>query len=255
MRLWLGEQVLGWVRAVGALAWVCGRTVLGLRHMDRHELARGVVQLGYGSLWLALGTGALTGAMVVVQAGLYVERFGARSVFGWAAGYAMMWEFGPLLLGLLMAARMGGRNAAELALMQVGGQIEGLRGVGLDPFAVLVAPRVVAMGVSVVALVGATFLAGVLFEAVAARWVLGLPVGVFFDSFEHMLRPVDLLAGVLKSSAYGLTLALVSTAVGLRARGGAQAVGRAAAGAVVLGSASIFLLDFLLTPALARLLG
>jgi phospholipid/cholesterol/gamma-HCH transport system permease protein len=139
-------------------------------------------------------------------------------------------------------------------MMQVGGQLEGLRGVGLDPYAVLVAPRVVAMALSVVGLAGVTFLSGVLFEAVAARWVLGLPAGVFFDSFAHMLRPGDLVGGVVKSSAFGLALALVSTAVGLRAQGGARAVGQAAASAVVLGSASIFLLDFLLTSALARVL-
>jgi phospholipid/cholesterol/gamma-HCH transport system permease protein len=65
---------------------------------------------------------------VVLQSALYVERFGARAFLGWASGYAVLWEFGPLLLGLVMAARLGARNAAELATMQVGGQIEGLRG-------------------------------------------------------------------------------------------------------------------------------
>src|SRR5687767_5122276 len=142
MMPWLGRQVITAVQALGALGWVSARTALGLARMDVRELTRTLVLLGWGSLPLSVATGALTGAMVVVQAGLYVQRFGARSVFGWAAGYAMLWEFGPLLLGLLMAARLGGRNAAELAVMQVGGQIEGLRGVGLDPYSVLVAPRV-----------------------------------------------------------------------------------------------------------------
>jgi phospholipid/cholesterol/gamma-HCH transport system permease protein len=60
------------------------------------------------------------------------------------------------------------------------------------------------------------------------------------------------LGGVVKSSAFWLAIALVSTAVGLRARGGARAVGQAAAGAVVQGCAAIFLLDFLLTTTLAK---
>ncbi len=252
VRVWLGRETLGAVRAVGALVLVLARTVLGLTRMDRRELLRGLVQFGWGSLPLVLATAALTGATVVVQTSLYVQRFGARVVLGWAAGYAVLWEFGPLLLGLVMAARLGARNAAELATMQVGGQIEGLRGIGLDPFGVLVAPRVVAMTLSVSGLSALSFLVAVLFEALAALFTLGLPVRAFFDSFEHMLRATDVLGGVVKASTFGLSIALVSTAVGLRARGGARAVGQAAAGAVVLGCATIFLLDFLLTTTLAR---
>ncbi|WP_257446182.1 MlaE family ABC transporter permease [Archangium lipolyticum] len=252
--VWLGQEALGAVRAVGALAIVLARTVLGLWRMDRRELLRGLEEFGWGSLPLTLAVAALTGATVVVQTSLYVQRFGARAFLGWAAGYAVLWEFGPLLLGLVMAARLGARNAAELATMQVGGQLEGLRGIGLDPFAVLVAPRVVAMTVSVTGLSTLTFLVAVLFEAVAAFFTLGLPVRAFFDSFERMLHATDVLGGVVKSGAFGLAIALVSTAVGIRARGGARAVGQAAAGAVVMGCAAIFLLDFLLTSSLSFLL-
>jgi phospholipid/cholesterol/gamma-HCH transport system permease protein len=251
---WLGREALEVVRAAGTLALVLARTVLGLARMDRRELLRGLAQFGWGSLPLTLATAALTGATVVVQTSLYVQRFGARAVLGWAAGYAVLWEFGPLLLGLVMAARLGARNAAELATMQVGGQLEGLRGIGLDPFSVLVAPRVVAMTASVTGLSALSFLVAVLFESVAAYFTLALPVRVFFDGFEHMLHLRDMLAGVLKSGAFGLAIALVSTSVGLRARGGARAVGQAAAGAVVLGCAAIFLLDFLLTTVLTKLL-
>jgi phospholipid/cholesterol/gamma-HCH transport system permease protein len=249
---WLGRESLGAARGVGALALVLARTALALVRLERRELARGLVQFGWESLPLALATGALTGATVVVQTSLYVQRFGARGVLGWAAGYAVLWEFGPLLLGLVMTARLGARNAAELATLSVGGQLEGLRGIGLDPFALLVAPRVVAMTASVAALSGLTFLVAVLFEAVAAFFTLGLPVRVFFESFETMLHVQDAVGGLVKAASFGLALSLVSTAVGLRARGGARAVGQAAAGAVVLGCAAIFLLDFLLTTTLAR---
>lgn len=252
---WLGQEVLEGVRGVGALVLVLARTVLALARMDRRELLRGLVQFGWGSLPLTLAIAALTGATVVLQTSLYVQRFGARAFLGWAAGYAVLWEFGPLLLGLVMAARLGARNAAELATMQVGGQLEGLRGIGLDPFAVLVAPRVVAMAASVTGLSTLTFLVAVVFESLAAFFTLALPVRAFFYSFEDLVHPIDMLGGVVKSGSFGLAIALVSTAVGLRARGGARAVGQAAAGAVVLGCAAIFLLDFLLTSTLTRLLG
>lgn len=253
---WVGRTALESVRAVGALAMVAGRAALGLRRLEPRELARGLTQFGYESLPLALAISAISGAIVVLQAGLYVQRFGARQFLGWAAGYAVLWEFGPLLLGLVMAARLGARNAAELATMQVGGQIEGLRGIGLDPFAIIVAPRVVAMELSMLALSTFTFLVAILFESLAALFTLGLPVRDFFDTFAHMTRPTpDVVSGVVKAGAFGLAISLVSTTVGLNAKGGARAVGQAAASAVVWSCAAIFLLDFLLTLVLVRLLG
>ena len=154
-----------------------------------------------------------------------------------------------------MAARIGARNAAELALLTVNGQIEGLRGISLDPYRILIAPRVIAGVVSVVALSQATFLVAVGFEALAALALLGIPARVFFGSFADMLHVGDVVAGLTKSLAFGLAIALVSTTAGLRVEGGARGVGRAAASGVLVSCASIFGLDFMLTPLLARALG
>lgn len=251
----LGRGAIALTRFLGANALVLGRTLLNLPRLDPGELGRALVLFGYRSLPLALGAATLIGATVVLQAGVYATRFGARLYTGWAAGFALMWEFGPLLLGLVMAARIGARNAAELALLTVNGQIEGLRGISLDPFRILVAPRVVASLISVMVLADLTFLIAILWEAVAAYFTLGLPVRVFFEAFSDMLRWGDLAGGVTKATAFGLAIAVVSTASGLSASGGARGVGQAAAAAVVSSCAAIFTLDFVLTPLLAKVFG
>jgi phospholipid/cholesterol/gamma-HCH transport system permease protein len=249
----LGAFVLWLARLVGANALVFGRTLLHLPKLDSRELARAMVLFGFRSLPLSLGAATLIGATVVLQAGVYANKFGARLYTGWAAGFALLWEFGPLLLGLVMAARIGARNAAELALLTVNGQIEGLKGISLDPFRILVAPRVVASLVSVLALSTITFFVAIFWEAIAAYFTLDLPVRVFFRAFSDMLRWGDLVGGVTKTTAFGLAISVVSTAAGLRATGGAHGVGQAAAAAVVTSCAAIFTLDFLLTPVLARI--
>lgn len=251
----VGRASMGFLRFLGANALVLARTLLYLPRLDPGELGRALVLFGYRSLPLALGAATLIGATVVLQAGVYATRFGARLYTGWAAGFALMWEFGPLLLGLVMAARIGARNAAELALLTVNGQIEGLRGISLDPFRILVAPRVVASVISVMVLADLTFLMAILWEAVAAYFTLGLPVRVFFQAFSDMLSWTVLLGGVTKATAFGLAIAVVSTAAGLRASGGARGVGNAAATAVVSSCGAIFTLDFILTPLLGRLFG
>lgn len=250
-----GQLAVRRLRALGALGLVLGQTARQLGRADRGELLRSLVLFGYGSLPLALLVAALAGATVVLQSGLWVERLGARALLGWAAGYSVLWEFGPLLLGLVMAARVGARNAAELASLTVGGQIEGLRGLSLDPFALLIAPRAWATLLSLGCLSLVASLCAILCEAVAAFITLRLPIRVFFDSFTGLLGLGDLLGGLCKALAYSLAIAVISTAVGLRAQGGSRGVGRAAASAVAYCAASIFALDFLLTPLLGRLLG
>jgi len=250
----VGRFVLWVVRIIGANALVLGRTLFYLPRLDPGELGRAMVLFGYRSLPLTFGAATVIGATVVMQTGVYATKFGARLYTGWAAGFALLWEIGPLLLGLVMGARIGARNAAELALLTVNGQIEGLRGISLDPFRILVAPRVVASLVSVVMLADITFLVAILWECIAAYFSLGLPVRVFFGAFSDILFWGDLLAGLIKCSAFGLAIAVVSTAAGLKATGGAEGVGRAAASAVVSSCAAIFMLDFLLTPWLARVL-
>jgi phospholipid/cholesterol/gamma-HCH transport system permease protein len=249
----VGAFVVWLARLLGALALVLARTTLSLPSLDRRELQRAVVLFGWNSMPLALGSGSLIGATVVLQAGVFAVKFGARQYTGWAAGFSLLWEMGPLLLGLVMAARIGARNAAELALLTVNGQIEGLRGISLDPFRLLVAPRVVGSTVAVAALSTLTYLLAIGCETVAAYFTLKLPVRVFFTSFSEMLHTGDLLVGVAKALVFGTAIALVSTAAGLRASGGARGVGQAAAGAVVASCGAIFALDFLLTPVLTRL--
>ena len=251
----LGAGTLSFARGIGAVALVAARTVHRVPTLSGREFLRAWVRFGWDSLPLTLVVAVLTGITVVVQTTIFVQHFGVRAFVGWAGGYAVLWEFGPLLLGLMLAARSGARNAAELALLQVGGQIEGLRGVALDPYALLVAPRVLALTLSVTSLAGVAFLVSILFECATARWTLGLPLNVFFDNFAELLSARDLLGGMTKATVFGADIALVSTTVGLAARGGARAVGRAAASAVVLSSASIFALDLVLTTLFARAFG
>jgi phospholipid/cholesterol/gamma-HCH transport system permease protein len=248
----VGHWALRTTRAAGVLGLLFGRMLLATPKMRGREYLRGLSEFGLAAAPLALLTAAVTGAMVVLQTSLYTERFGARGYLGWAAGHAVLWQFGPLLLGLMMNARIGARNAAELASLQLGGQLEGLRGISLDPLAILIAPRIWSQVTAVLLLAGPSFLVAILAEVVAAWFTLTLPPRVFLENFAAMLGHRELLAGMIKLVGYAWAVALISTAIGLGTRGGARAVGRAAASSVVWGAFSIFALDFVISSLLVR---
>lgn len=243
------------IRQLGGLVLVVGRAARAVRDLDRREFVRSLVRFGFDSLPLGIVVSIFTGAILVLLASLNVQRYGARAIVGWAAGYTVLREFGPLFIALVMTGRVGARNAAELASMSINGQLEGLRGVGVDPFALLVAPRVVASTVGIGLLGAVCSLVAVLFSALFAQVALDIELGLFFRSFAELLGWRDLAATVIKTVAFGATIALVSTRCGLMARGGALAVGRAAALSVVSSSAILTALDWVLTVGIEKVLG
>ena len=247
----VGRGTLVAARATGQSALVLGRTLRAVPRLNRRELARAFGHFGWESLGICLWVAVVIGVMVVVQSGLYANRFGARVALGWASGFAVIWEFGPLLLGVVLAARVGARNAAELASLKAGGQLEGLAGISLDPYPVLLAPRWVAITLSTGMLAWVTLLVAVCTEVVSAWGSLGIPARVFVGSLADALGWQDVLGGTTKALFFGAAVATVSTAVGLRSTGGARGVGLAAASAVVISSFAIFALDLALTPVLA----
>ena len=251
----LGRWALVALQWVGAGAALSARVVARLPQVRARELLRSAARLGADSVPLVLAAAVICGTMMVLQTQIYVERYGARAFLGWAASFAVVWEFGPLLLGLMLAARSGAQNAAELAAMSTSGQLEGLEGVSLDPVGLLVAPRMIALLGASAVLSGLFFAVAIGFEIVAAAVSLRLPPMVFLESLRDMLDAKDLLAGLIKSVAFGGAVAITSSLSGLRARGGARAVGEATARSVQLAAASIFALDFLLTKLLTPLLG
>ena len=178
---------------------------------------------------------------------LVVARFGVKSLFGWASGYAVLRELGPFVTALVMTGRIGARNAAELGAMKTGGQLEGLTGVGVDPFSLLVAPRVIASAIAVAALGIVASLTAICSSIGFGAIVSDIEPSTFLMSFEAKVQPSDIGAAMIKLCVFGALISLVSTEVGLKVRGGAKEVGDAAARAVVLSAAAVTVMDWVIT--------
>lgn len=241
-------QVAGGLGAMGVLAVRCLRALVS-RRMEWREALRQCNEFGVGSLLVLAATAALVGGILVVQADLYVRRFGVQELVGWFVGFGVLREVGPLVAGLVFSGRVGSRNAAEIAAMVTRDQLEGLRAIGVDAVPAVIAPRAAAMGFSLVALyfVGSVISVG---TAAGAAWLLLDVDGWQFQrSFLARTELLDLAAGTTKSFVFAVAVALISCRAGLAARGGAAAVGDAAKRAVVRAAFAIVALDL----AVARL--
>lgn len=245
----LGRTVLALVRELGGLALLLMRSVVALfsSRFEWRETLRQGNAFGVGSLVVLGATSALVGGILVVQAGIQVERFGVQELVGWFVGFGVLREVGPLVAGLTFSGRVGSRNAAEIAAMKTRDQLAGLEAMGIDVVPTVVAPRATAMGFSLVVLYLLGSVISILTAAVFAWGLLDVEPWQFSRSFSERTRMEDLVAGTVKAFAFAVAVATVSCRAGMVAEGGASAVGDAAKRSVVRAAFAIVVLDLIVS--------
>lgn len=245
----IGASAVAVAQEVGGIVLLTAQVIRALAppRIDGRELLRNLYRMGNRSVPIVVLTALFAGGLMSLQAGPFVKKFGATALAGWATGYAVLRELGPLLIALMFSGRVGANNTAELSTMTVTEQLDGLRALAIDPVRFLLVPRVVAMVTALVALTVIGDVVALAGAAIVAHVMLGIEWSTLYHSFADNLRPFDVLHGVYKAIAFGAAIAVSSCYFGVTVRGGAVGVGRAVNAAVVAAAISIMLLDFFLT--------
>lgn len=245
----VGSTALGIARDTGGMMVLLGQSLRALvpPRIDGRELWHNMYKMGNRSVFIVVLTAFFTGALMAIQASMLVKRFDATGHVGWAGGYAIMREIAPILIALMFSGRVGANNTAELGTMTVTEQLDGLRALAIDPIRYLIAPRVVAMIITLLALTVIGDLVALLGGALVAMQLLDVEFTTLYYNFAEALSPMDFLHGIIKAGVFGLAISVSSCYFGVTVRGGAVGVGRAVNNAVVAAAVSVLLLDFLLT--------
>ena len=203
--------------------------------------------VGVGSLFIILLTGTFTGAVFTLQSVTALERVGMESMVGSMVMLAVARELGPVLTALMVTGRVGSAMATELGTMRVTEQIDAMEVMAVDPVNYLVVPRIIAGMVMVPALSLIFAMVAGIGSYLVGVGVLGIDEGAFMSRIQWYLDPYDFTQGFYKSIVFGLVITLVGCYKGYHASGGARGVGTATTQAVVIGSISIFILNYILT--------
>ena len=208
--------------------------------------------IGAGSVFVVFLTGLFTGMVFSVQVVHTFRLFNAETMVGSTVAISMMRELGPVLTALMVTARAGAAIATEIGTMRVTEQVDALVTMAVDPVQYLVTPRIVAASLMTPVLTAFSNLVGLAGSYYVSVILLDVDSGMFLDRITQYAEAWDLITGLIKSSVFGLILALVACYKGLNAEGGARGVGRATTQAVVASSVLILVSDYFLTLLLFR---
>ncbi len=219
--------------------------------VDRNELLKHTYRMANMSLPIIALTAFFVSGILILQSSTFVKQFDAKAIVGWATGFSLFREIGPIMIALMFSGRIGANNTAELGAMTITNQIDGLKALAIDPIEYLIAPRVYAMVFSLFILttigIGIAILGAMLFSIV----ILDMSYLTFYRSLFDNLYPADFIHGLVKSIAFGIAIALTSCHFGMNIRQGAIGVGHSVNAAVVSSAIAIILFDFFLTYMLA----
>jgi len=245
----VGQSFMAWAAEIGQMTLLIVEILSKLApwKLDGPETWRNMHLIGVKSFPIIVVTAVLTGAIMVIQSGTYIQEYGAYGLLGWGAGYSVLREVGPILIGLMFSGRVGANNTAELGTMKVTDQIDALRALAIDPVAYLVVPRFYAMIVMMFLLTVVGDFTALLGGAVTSQALLGVSAELFTWSIITYIKLGDLFHGLIKALCFGFAIAVVSCHFGLNTRGGAVGVGRAVNNCVVVSAIAIFVLDYIVT--------
>jgi phospholipid/cholesterol/gamma-HCH transport system permease protein len=189
----------------------------------------------------------LTGAILVLQTGEVLKRYGQVQQIPGVIALSMTRELGPLMTAIVLTARVGASFTAVLAAMKTNDEVLALRSMAIHPTGYLVAPRFVAMLVMTPCLTVFSYPIGFLGGQIVAQAMFDIGADAYVQTTIAYLSMTDVYGGLLKALVFGALITIVACHFGLRADGGPMGIGRFTMVSVVTILVLVIVADALLT--------
>ena len=206
------------------------------RHTERAGVDS-VPLVGLVSFFLGLTMALLTGYQL--------QRFGTERLVPGLVAIGFTRELGPLITGIMLAARVGAAFTAELGTMQVSEEVEAIEAMGIGPLRFLVAPRMLALFLLMPCLSTASNISAIFASSLVSKAYFSIAFVYFIDLVKDALLIRDIITGVLKSFLFGLLIGGIACYRGLTVKGGAAGVGTATTSSVVTAITAVIGFDTL----------
>jgi phospholipid/cholesterol/gamma-HCH transport system permease protein len=245
----IGRIIIGFVQEFGRVLVLLSNTFrqMVIPPLEIKNTIKQMYEVGVKSIPVVLVTGLFTGMVLALQSYTGFKRFGAEALVGSVVGLSMTREMGPVLTGLIVAGRAGAAMAAELGTMRVTEQIDALETLATNPVRYLIVPRFLAGLMMLPALTVIADIVGIFGGYAITVGMFGASSSQYWNRTWDFLEVDDIFNGLIKACFFGAAIALLSCYRGFYSDGGAEGVGKATTGAVVLSFMTILISDYYLS--------
>jgi phospholipid/cholesterol/gamma-HCH transport system permease protein len=244
---WLGRiSVQQWHQGIDAVGYLGRIAVTGVRslrprHLRVASITRHIYETGIQAIPIVSLIAFLISVIIAYLSAQQLRQFGAEIFTIDLVAIAVLREMGVLLTAIIVAGRSGSAFAAEIGVMRLNDEIDALHSMGVNPFEVLVLPRLIGLLIALPLLTIVADAMGLAGGALLSSLLLDISLTQFIPRLQDALAPTTFWAGLIKAPVFAALIAVVGTYRGMQVRDSSRELGRLTTVAVV---ESIFLVIF-----------
>jgi phospholipid/cholesterol/gamma-HCH transport system permease protein len=245
------NAVRAWHDLSDALAFL-GRTCLtflggvtSLRHLRPISIARHVYDTGITAIPIVSLIAFLISVIIAYMSAQQLRGLGVDIYVVDLVTIGVLRELGVLLTSIIVAGRTASSFAAELGSMKLNEEVDALIATGVDPFEVLVLPRLLGLTIALPLLTVIADLVGLAGGALLCRYLLDMPLTQYINRANEAISSTTFWVGIIKAPVFALLIGFAGCRHGLQVQGSARVLGREVTLAVVQAIFLVILADAL----------
>ena len=221
------------VAFLGRVSVTFARAALHPHRLRPISIARHVYDTGITAIPIVALIAFLISVIIAYMSAQQLISFGATIFVVDLVTIGVLRELGVLLTAIIVAGRSGSAFSAEIGAMQLNEEVDALIATGVDPFEVLVLPRVLGLIIALPLLTVIADIIGLMGGALLCRFLLDMPLTQFVDRVNEAIAPTTFWVGIIKAPVFALAIALAGAYRGMQVRGSSRELGRLTTVAVV----------------------
>ena len=236
----LGEHAVLYVRDVvsdlaflGKVSVTFSRAVTSWRRLRPISIARHVYDTGITAMPIVSLIAFLISVIIAYMSAQQLRSFGAVIFVVDLVTIGVLRELGVLLTSIIVAGRSGSAFAAELGSMKLNEEVDALYATGVDPYEVLVLPRVLGLVIALPLLTIVADIVGLAGGALLCRFLLDIPLTQYFTRVQLAMTATTFWVGIIKAPVFALLIGGAGCLRGMQVRDSSRELGRLTTLAVV----------------------
>ena len=246
----IGKPFVSFILYLGSIVSLLFHIVFEFIYVLKNPwlLIKEIYYCGVKSLIIIISSGFFVGMVLALQGFNTLSKFGSVSLVGSIVAISLLRELGPVLTGILFAARAGSGVTAEIGLMKATEQLEAMNVMAVSPVKRVLTPKFFGGVISAPLLCGIFNVSGIYGGYFVAVIILKLDEGSFWSQMINNIDfHYDVVNGIIKSIIFAIVINLISVFQGYISKPTPQGVANATTQTVVNSAISILALDYILT--------
>ena len=227
------RDVVGDLAFLGQLSVTFARAVTSWRRLRPISIARHVYDTGITAIPIVSLIAFLISVIIAYMSAQQLRNFGAVVFVVDLVTIGVLRELGVLLTSIIVAGRSGSAFAAELGSMKLNEEVDALYATGVDPYEVLVLPRVLGLVIALPLLTIVADIIGLAGGAVLCRFLLDIPLTQYFTRVQSAITATTFWVGIIKAPVFAMLIAMAGCHRGMQVRDSSRELGRLTTMAVV----------------------